>query len=598
MRIGINWCWIIASIVLMGAGLAEAAQGQAEPRQSLLNGDLEESDANELPRDWTFHSTCGGILSLDSQAPFRGKRLAVIDSTKPTAGSQQLFSNLMQNVDAQSWQGQKVRFHAAVKTAELGPNSTVQLWFRVDRKPNAQGQTQTGAFDNMQNRPIRANEWTRQEIILVVDEDAVNLACGIFITGTGIARVDDLVIEIADPAAVTTEMKIPAASASARPAMDPLVMKAWETAESAPHQPFFNHWLWLPAIALLLFAIAFWPTKAHIEANLNSSIPPTRIRGLAIRFTVAYWLLYSLPSPFSDLIPWLGPQLSVCRGWLENHLVAAVARVVFKIDGELVPPNGSGDTTFNYLAVLSTFVLAALIAVVWSLISRRNTDYPLARDLLRSYLRYVLAFTLLGYGLAKVTLEFNQFPLVSDWQLKKTWGDSSPMNVLWAFMGTSRPYTIFAGLSEVLGAMLLVWRRTSTLGALVAIGVMTNVVLLNFCFDVPVKLYSSHLLTMAILIALPDARRLANLLFWNRSTPSVDLIEMWRGVWAGRFRWAVKTMMIVVGLALPLGTQIWNITNQLQKSETAQSQENKPVESKYRLTNRGYRWINEVPFNR
>ncbi len=598
MRITIDrwwiFAWIVVFVVLTGAGLAEAAQGC----QSLLNGDLEESVDNLLPRDWTFHSTCGGTVALDSQSPFRGKRLAVIDSTKPTAGAQQLFSNLMQNVDAKSWQGQKVRFHAAVKTAELAPNATVQLWFRVDRQPNAQGQTQTGAFDNMQNRPIRADEWTRQEIILVVDEDAVNLACGIFITGTGIARVDDLVIEIADPAAATTEMKIPAASASARPAMDPLVMKAWESAENAPQQPFFTHWLWLPASALLLFAIAFWPTKAQTETNLNSSILPSRIRLLAIRFTVAYWLMYSLPSPFSNVIPWLGQQLSVCRSWLENHLVAAVARVVFKIDGELVPPNGSGDTTFNYLAVLSMFVLAALIAVVWSLFDRRNTDYPLVRDLLRSYLRYVLAFTLLGYGLAKVTFEFNQFPLVSDWQLKKTWGDSSPMNVLWAFMGSSRPYTIFAGVSEVLGALLLVWRRTATLGALVAIGVMTNVVLLNFCYDVPVKLYSSHLLTMAILIALPDARRLANLLFWNRSTPSVDLIEMWRGVWAGRFRWTVKSIMIVVGLALPLGKQIWNVTNQLQKSETAQSLENVPVEAKYRLTSRGYRWINEVPFNR
>ena len=598
MRITICRCCVIASIVLLGARLADTVQGQSETRTQLLNGDLEESDDHDMPRDWTFHSTCGGILSLNSQSPFRGKRLAVIDSTKPTAGAQQLFSNLMQNVDAQSWQGQKVRFHAAVNTAELGPNATVQLWFRVDRKPNAQGQTQTGAFDNMQNRPIRADEWIRQEIILVVDEDAVNLACGIFITGTGIARVDDLVIEIVDPAAITTEMKIPAASASARPAMDPLVMKAWESAENAPQQPFFTHWLWLPASALLLFAIAYWPTKVQTETNPNSWIPPSRIRLLAIRFTVAYWLMYSLPSPFSDLIPWLGPQLSVWRGWLENHLVAAVARVIFKIDGELVPPNGSGDTTFNYLAVLSMFVLAALIAIVWSMLDRRNTDYPFVRDLLLSYLRYVLAFTLLGYGLAKVTFEFNQFPLVSDWQLKKTWGDSSPMNVLWAFMGSSRPYTIFAGLGEVLGATLLVWRRTATLGALVAIGVMTNVVLLNFCYDVPVKLYSSHLLTMAILIAIPDARRLANLLFWNRNTPSVDLIEMWRGVWAGRFRWTVKSIMIVVGLALPLGAQIGNVTNQLQKSETAQSLENVPVEAKNRLTSRGYRWISEVPFNR
>ena len=37
--------------------------------------------------------------------------------------------------------------------------------------------------------------------------------------------------------------------------------------------------------------------------------------------------------------------------------------------------------------------------------------------------------------------------------------------------------------------------------------VMTNVVILNFCYDVPVKLYSSELLLMAVLLFAPHARR-------------------------------------------------------------------------------------------
>ena len=55
------------------------------------------------------------------------------------------------------------------------------------------------------------------------------------------------------------------------------------------------------------------------------------------------------------------------------------------------------------------------------------------------------------------------------------------------------------------------------------IGVMTNVVMLNFSYDVPVKLYSSHLLCMAFVILLPDIPRLVNLLIFNRNAKKADL---------------------------------------------------------------------------
>jgi len=42
------------------------------------------------------------------------------------------------------------------------------------------------------------------------------------------------------------------------------------------------------------------------------------------------------------------------------------------------------------------------------------------------------------------------------------------------------------------------------------------VVALNFCYDVPVKLYSSHLLAIGAFLIFPDVRRLLNLFVLNR----------------------------------------------------------------------------------
>lgn len=70
-------------------------------------------------------------------------------------------------------------------------------------------------------------------------------------------------------------------------------------------------------------------------------------------------------------------------------------------------------------------------------------------------------------------------------------------------MGYSRTYTIFAGAGEVIGGVLLFFRRTTTLGALILCGVLANVVALNFSYGIPVKIFSSLLLLLAYFWSLP-----------------------------------------------------------------------------------------------
>src|SRR5262249_11775618 len=90
-------------------------------------------------------------------------------------------------------------------------------------------------------------------------------------------------------------------------------------------------------------------------------------------------------------------------------------------------------------------------------------------------------------------------------------------------MGTSMAYTIFAGICEVVAGTLLLFRRTTMLGATISFGVLLNIALLNFCYDVPVKLYSTNLLLMAIFLAAPDLRRLLNFFVLNRVVETAAL---------------------------------------------------------------------------
>jgi len=112
--------------------------------------------------------------------------------------------------------------------------------------------------------------------------------------------------------------------------------------------------------------------------------------------------------------------------------------------------------------------------------------------------------------------------------LMQTYGDSSPMGLLWTFMGASETYTMFVGSAEMIAGVLLFPRKTSTLGALMSLGILSNVVALNFSYDVPVKLFSSHLLAMAIFLLLPEARRLANFFVLHRPVEYVRVEPLFR----------------------------------------------------------------------
>jgi uncharacterized membrane protein YphA (DoxX/SURF4 family) len=160
--------------------------------------------------------------------------------------------------------------------------------------------------------------------------------------------------------------------------------------------------------------------------------------------------------------------------------------------------------------------------VVWSVLDKQRAHYRTLSDGLRTLLRFYVGAAMISYGVSKVSAlwDLGQMPPIPDSRLIQPLGTMSPMGFLWTFMGFSPAYQAFTGFAELTGGLLLFWRRTATLGALVTAGVMVNVVMLNFTFDVPVKLYSSLLLLAAIIIASRDARRLVDVLILHRASPA------------------------------------------------------------------------------
>jgi len=174
-------------------------------------------------------------------------------------------------------------------------------------------------------------------------------------------------------------------------------------------------------------------------------------------------------------------------------------------------------------------VFAGVATVVWSLLDRCRPAYPKLYQWLRLFLRLAPGAALIGYGMDKVVpLQMGQPSLLT---LTKNFGDIPPGGLLWSFIGASQPFEIFTGLVETVGGILLIYPRTAVLGAVVGAASMFFVFMLNLCYDIPVKLYSFHLLLFGIFILAPELGRLARLFLLGERVELTKPIPLFSRRW-------------------------------------------------------------------
>ncbi len=175
---------------------------------------------------------------------------------------------------------------------------------------------------------------------------------------------------------------------------------------------------------------------------------------------------------------------------------------------------GGGDTTYQYILLLIIFVLSVFGTTIWSLFDKRKSYNQLNYALIL-LLRFVLVVVMLLYGFIKV-FHMQMVPPVYS-QLLGDLGSMSPMGLAWTFMGYSKIYIIFAGASEIVAAILLVSRRLQSVASLFVIAVMGNVFVKNMAFDIPVKIFSFHLMLMGVFLFLTNGKRFVNSIILGKS---------------------------------------------------------------------------------
>jgi uncharacterized membrane protein YphA (DoxX/SURF4 family) len=250
----------------------------------------------------------------------------------------------------------------------------------------------------------------------------------------------------------------------------------------------------------------------NAPGNAATVWPPHK--RLIFRFVFLYFVLYCFPFPL-DAFQFLDPVASPYYNLLDR-LILLVGKKWFHLTAHVAFPTFDkvDDSFYGLVFIYFILILSALGTVIWSVVDRKAKKHERLFQLLKLYLRYFLASYLFGYGFVKVFP--SQFQAITASRLTMTVGDQSPMLLAWNFMGHSIIMQRLNGLLEVIAGLLLLFRRTTTLGAILSTAVFSFVVMMDFSFNVPVRLLSSHLLLISVLLVLADGRRLMNVFVLNR----------------------------------------------------------------------------------
>ncbi len=161
------------------------------------------------------------------------------------------------------------------------------------------------------------------------------------------------------------------------------------------------------------------------------------------------------------------------------------------------------------------------------------------------WLRYLCAWFLFFYGISKLT---GHQLTVPGWVAKQPIGSLDGQTLTWYYYSYSHAYRMILGFLQVFAALLLLFRRTALLAAVLMTPVMANIVLINLFYVISPGAETVALFLFAALL----------LILWHQREAFRDLL------WTGqpsespsskRLHWTVRSIVLLYALGvLAVGT--------------------------------------------
>ena len=206
------------------------------------------------------------------------------------------------------------------------------------------------------------------------------------------------------------------------------------------------------------------------------------------------------------------------------------------------PRWSSGPPAWSDWLILLGIALAG--AIIWTAVEARGRRVISSDNLyywLRVIVRYRLAIGIIAYGFIKLFPLQAPYPSISN--LNTNYGDFTRWKLFSLSLGIVPSYESFLGCVEIIGGLLLFYRRSASVGAFIIAIFLGNVFMSNLAYGGGDDVYSLYLISLALFVLSYDAQRLINLLLLQKPAAPNSFHPVFRA--GGRYvRLALKTAFI------------------------------------------------------
>lgn len=260
---------------------------------------------------------------------------------------------------------------------------------------------------------------------------------------------------------------------------------------------------------------AFFKTKASTARGSIEPRPWTKFEKIAFRIAFIYFLILCIPLYGRFYTHLFNLDLSK----LTYHDIQAIV-AFWPPQFVLIASEEGVFGLLNYINFFVTLIPAILGGVIWTMFDRKRPSYNTLYYWIRVLARYRLAYGMVGWGLKKIFPMQMVEPTIG--MLNTKFIDMAEKKLYWSHVGIEPVYTVFLGFAEFIPGVLLLHRKTATLGAALAAVVTFNITLANHAWDAGVGVPAFYFTLIGLFIVWGDLPKIWNLLVKEKDQIRVD----------------------------------------------------------------------------
>ncbi len=101
-------------------------------------------------------------------------------------------------------------------------------------------------------------------------------------------------------------------------------------------------------------------------------------------------------------------------------------------------------------------------------------------DIIENALAFLVSFSMIIYGVAKIT----QFKGSYSASANKVVSELTGQQLMWVFYDYSYKFALVIGVFEIIGALLILYKKTRVLGCIFTSFILSNIIIQDYIFDI------------------------------------------------------------------------------------------------------------------